>query len=263
MSSPSIVAFVSAGGVPHEGDPLYEITQGRPKALIPIAGKAMIHHVVEALAGSRYVEHIIIGALDPADAALSFPFPVDYVPDTGSLMGNAEAGFAYAMEHYPDLDGVLLSSSDVPTITPEIVDALVEACFRTDHDLYYPIIERSVMEGRFPGSRRSYVRLKEGEFAGGDIFLARPTLTLSHRRKLRELTETRKNALQMARIIGLKMLLKLLLHRLSLAEAEERVNRVLSLRGKALPFPYAEVGMDVDKPFQLDIVRADLEARAR
>jgi hypothetical protein len=37
---------------------------------------------------------------------------------------------------------------------------------------------------------------------------------------------------------------------------------VLNIRGRVIPYPYAEVGMDVDKPFQLEIVRAELEARA-
>ncbi|MBE9506708.1 MAG: hypothetical protein IMY86_01545, partial [Chloroflexi bacterium] len=48
----------------------------------------------------------------------------------------------------------------------------------------------------------------------------------------------------------------------SLAEAERRGSKALDVRGKAVPFPYAEIGMDVDKPFQLEIVRAELEERA-
>jgi hypothetical protein len=32
----------------------------------------------------------------------------------------------------------------------------------------------------------------------------------------------------------------------------------LKLRGRALVCPYSEIGMDVDKPFQLDMLRTDL-----
>jgi hypothetical protein len=63
-------------------------------------------------------------------------------------------------------------------------------------------------------------------------------------------------------LVGLGLFLRLLTRRLSLSDAERRVSQVLNIRGRAIPFPYAEVGMDVDKPFQLDIVRAELEARA-
>ncbi len=257
---PLIVAVVTAGWSPSEDDPLAKYTQGKPKALIPIAGKPMLAHVVDALAGSRYVQHIIVVALDPT-AAVQFPVPVEYVADAGGILANAEAGLQYALDYYPDLDAILLSSSDLPTITPPIVDAFIEECFRTDHDLYYSIVERSVMEARFPGSRRSYVHLREGDFAGGDLFLIRPSITLSQRELWQRLARARKNALRQARMFGLWPLFKLVIRRLSLAEAERRGSKALNVRGRGVPFPYAEVGMDVDKPFQLEIVRAELEAR--
>jgi len=259
-SQPSIVAVVTAGWSPREDDPLAEYTQSRSKALIPIAGKPMIAYVVEALAGSHYVQHVVIVALDPA-AKVPFPVPVEYVPDAGGLLANAETGITHAQACYPDLDAVLLSSSDVPTITSSIVDTFIEECFRTDHDLYYSIVERSVMEGRFPGSRRSYVHLREGDFAGGDLLLIRPSLAFSQRGLWQNLAGARKNPLRQASMFGLWPFFKLVIRRLSLAEAERRAGKALNLRGRAIPFPYAEVGMDVDKPFQLDIARAELEAR--
>lgn len=255
----SVVAVITAGWSPKEDDPLAEYTQDKPKSLIPIAGKPMIVHVVDGLAGSRYIKHFVIVALDPA-VEVTFPVTVEYVPDAGNIVANAEAGLQYALTRYPDLDAVLLSSSDVPTITPPIVDAFIEECFRTDHDLYYSIVERSVMETRFPESHRSYIHLREGDFAGGDIFLTRPSLSLSQMELLRALAGSRKNVLQQARMIGLSTFFKLAIRRLSLVDLERRACKVLNLRGRAIPFPYAEVGMDVDKPFQLEIVRAELEA---
>ena len=253
-------AGVTAGWSPKEDDPLAEYTQGRSKALIPIAGKPMIAHVVEALAGSRYIQHFVIVALDPS-TGVQFPVPVEYVPDAGGLLANTEVGVKYAQTHYPDTDAILLSSSDVPTITSAIVDVFIEECFRTDHELYYSIVERSVMEERFPGSRRSYVHLREGEFAGGDILLIRPSLTLSHRDLWQDLAAARKSPLRQARLLGVWTFVKLIAHRLSIADAERRARKVLAVHGRGIPFPYAEVGMDVDKPFQLDIVRAELETR--
>lgn len=257
----SLIAVVTAGGTPSEDDPLAEYTQGKPKALIPIAGKPMIAHVVDALAGSRYVQHIVVVALDPA-AQVSFSVPVEHVPDTGDIFSNSEAGVRYAQHHFPDLDGILLSSCDVPTITSAIVDAFVEECFRTEHDMYFSIVERPVMESRFPGAGRSYVHMRDGDFAGGDLLLIRPSMTLSRSELWQEIAHARKSALRQARLVGLGTFFKLLIHRLSIAEAEKRASKVFNVHGRAVPFPYAEVAMDVDKPFQLDIARAELEARA-
>ena len=254
------IAVVSAGWSPTVDDPLAEYTQGKSKTLIPIAGKPMITHIIDALANSRTVKHIVIVALDP-DADVQFPVAVEYVPDAGGILDNAEAGLEYALNHYPDLDVVLLCTSDIPTITGPIVDALVEECLRTDHDLYYTVIERSVMEKRFPGSRRSYIHLREGDFAGGDIIVVRPSLGITNRDLWDDLAAARKNAFRQARLVGLGIFLRLITRRLSLADAERRISKVLNVHGRVVPFPHAEVGMDVDKPPQLEIVRAELEAR--
>jgi CTP:molybdopterin cytidylyltransferase MocA len=258
---PSVIAVITAGWKPSEDDPLAEYTQGKSKALIPIAGKPMIAHVVDALAGSRYIQHVIVVALDPAVDA-SFSVSVEHVPDAGDIFSNAEAGVLYAQRQYPDLDGILISSCDVPTITSAIVDAFVGECFRTEHDLYFSIVERPVMESRFPGAGRSYVHLSDGDVAGGDLLFIRPSATLSRPELWQEIAQARKSALRQARMVGLGIFFKLLIRRLSLAEAERRASQVFSVRGRGILFPYAEVAMDVDKPFQLDIARAELEARA-
>jgi CTP:molybdopterin cytidylyltransferase MocA len=257
----SIAAVVTAGWSPKEDDPLTQYAQGGPKAIIPIAGKPMIAHVVDALAQLRYVDHIVIVALDPG-LGLRFSVPVDYLPDHGELVANASAGIQHALAHYPDIDAALLCGSDVPTITPLIVNDFVEACFRTDHEVYYSIVERSVMETRFPQSRRSYIHLHDGDFAGGDLVLFRPGVNFDHQALMAKLATARKSSLRQASMLGPIIFLRLLTRRLSLAEAERRAQEIFEVRARAIPCPHAEVGMDVDKPFQLEIVRVELEARA-
>jgi CTP:molybdopterin cytidylyltransferase MocA len=260
-TQPSVTAVVTAGWSPKEDDPLAEYTHEGPKALIPIAGKPMITHVVNALAESRYVNHVVIVALDPT-FDVQFSAPVDYLPDEGDLVANASCGIQHALEQYPDIDAALLCGSDIPTITPAIVDAFIEECFTSDHEVYYSIVERSVMEARFPESRRSYVHMRDGDFAGGDLMLFRPGINFDHQGLMRKLSTARKSALRQASMLGPVIFLRLLTRRLSLAEAEKRAQKVFEMRVRAVPFSHAEVGMDVDKPFQLEIVRAELEARA-
>jgi CTP:molybdopterin cytidylyltransferase MocA len=257
----SIAAVVTAGWSPREDDPLAEYTQMGPKAVIPIAGKPMIAHVVDALIGSRYINHVIVVALAP-NLKVQFSAPVDYLPDHGELIANASAGIQYALAHHSDIDAALLCGSDVPTITPAIVDNFIEACFCTDHEVYYSIIERSVMETRFPQSHRSYIHLHDGDFAGGDLVLFRPGVNFNHQALMSKLSTARKSALRQASMLGPVIFLRLLTRRLSLAEAEKRAQEIFEVRTRAIPCPHAEVGMDVDKPSQLEIVRAELEARA-
>jgi hypothetical protein len=117
------------------------------------------------------------------------------------------------------------------------------------------------MEKRFPNSRRSYTRLKDMQVCGGDMNIIR-TMTASGNDQLWErIIAARKNAFKQASLIGYDTLLLLLLRSIDLDHAVERVTQRLNLSAQALISPYAEIGMDVDKPSQLEMLRADLASR--
>jgi hypothetical protein len=48
---------------------------------------------------------------------------------------------------------------------------------------------------------------------------------------------------------------------ITLEGAVKKVTKRLNLKGRAILSPFAEIGMDVDKPHQLEIMRADLANR--
>jgi hypothetical protein len=43
-----------------------------------------------------------------------------------------------------------------------------------------------------------------------------------------------------------------------LKQAESSISKHLGIAGRVIVCPYAELGMDVDKPFQLELVTSDL-----
>jgi hypothetical protein len=113
--------------------------------------------------------------------------------------------------------------------------------------LVYPIVPKEAVEARFPGNRRTYARLKEGTFTGGNLLLLDKALFFQALPLARRVVALRKRPLALARLIGLDILLKLLLGRLSLPELEARARRILGVEARALVTPYPEVGVDVDK----------------
>ena len=256
---PPISALILAGSSTPEKDRLVEYTRGGPKALIPIAGEPMIAYVIRALSGSRYIRHmVVVGFEKPLD--IDSPVPIDYIPAPGAMVDNFLAGMQYIADQWPETVAIVGSSSDIPLITAPMVDEFIASCLRSDYDLYYNVVERSVMEGRFPTSERSYVRLREGSFAGGDLSMLRPAAMQANLELVRALAGERKSVQHQARLIGWRTLALLLLRRLSIPRAEARVSQVLGIRGRLVICPHPEIGMDVDKPFQLEIVRAELEA---
>jgi GTP:adenosylcobinamide-phosphate guanylyltransferase len=253
-------AVVIAGGKPAPGEPLYPDTQGKYKALLDIAGKPMIQWVLDALSGSKCVEKIILVGLEP-DAGPTSAKPIIYLPDQHGMLENIRSGVLKALEINPKSYHILTVSSDIPGITPEIVDWVADTAMQTDHDVYYNVITRQTMEGRYPGSRRSFVRLKDIEVCGGDLNVIRSTTIISHEDLVKRLVDARKSALKQAALLGFDTLFMLLFHLVTLKRAEEIASQRLGVKGRAVVCPYAEVGMDVDKPFQLEIMRRDLEGR--
>jgi len=71
----------------------------------------------------------------------------------------------------------------------------------------------------------------------------------------------RKSVFKQAALLGYGNLFLLLSRQLTIEGAVKRVTKRMDITGQAVFSPYAEPGMDVDKPHQLEILRADLMSK--
>jgi GTP:adenosylcobinamide-phosphate guanylyltransferase len=253
---------LSAGSTPGKIDPLLEYTHVERKALIPIGEKPMIKWVTDALIGSHHVDRLIIVGLDQSTKIDFGSKPVIFVPQRGSLMQNYIAGVERALQDTADSRRILIATCDIPFITTAIVDEHIDAILATDDDVYYSIVSKATMLAKFPTSKRSYTRLRDGVFCGGNINMISAKVMSSESRSIwDQLLERRKNVFQQAALAGYGTLLKLLSGRLTIAAAEQRAGKIMGVKCKAIETPYAEIGMDVDKPFQLEIAKVELNNR--
>ena len=250
--------IVVAGGVPKEDDLLYEYTQGKPKALLDMNGRTMLERVIDALQSAQQVEEILVVGLG-SDMGMQFRRPVHHLPGTGNLVSNVIVGVEWFLERQPDLPAILTSSADIPLLTGEMIDVFIDMCRPFDHGMYYNFVTKEAMESRFPGSRRTFTRLKDGQVAGGDISLIQPSLIQVNRALWDALADARKHGWQVARAVGLRVLLKLLTRRLSFADIEELGLRLTEHPMKVILNPFAEMAMDGDKPHQIDLLREELK----
>lgn len=249
--------IVTAGGCPQPGDPLFPLTRGGLKARLDVAGRPMVQWVLDALNGARSVERIILVGM-PDEPGLTSQKPLTCLADEGEMLANIQAGAREVARLDPGAAHVLVSSSDIPALRPEMVDWLAEQVLREDADICYNIIFRQAMEARYPGSRRTYLRIREGEVCGGDMNAIRLSMALGTHPIWKQIIASRKQPLRQAALVGFDTLFLLLIRRLSLQIAEKKFAQHLGLRGRALHCPYPEMGMDVDKPFQLEIMREEL-----
>ncbi|MBI9046845.1 MAG: nucleotidyltransferase family protein [Anaerolineaceae bacterium] len=253
--------IVLAGGEAGLEDPLYDLTIGGYKALLELSGKAMIQWVVDAINAAEKIDEILLVGL-PESVEVSSKKPLMRLEDQHGMIKNVIAAARTLVEKgaSPD-EQVLLMSGDIPGIRGEILDWMVDEVSVVDYDMVYSLIERKAMESRYPGSKRSYIKLNDVEVCGGDVSAFRLRIALQENPLVNALTHARKNVFKQARLIGFSTLILLLLRIISLSELEKRICEKLELNGKALLNPYAEAGMDVDKPFQYEIMKADLKEK--
>lgn len=253
-------AVVMAGGIPQPTDPLYSYSNGQSKALIDIAGKPMVQWVLDALGHAKSIDRaVVIGLSEKTD--VSFNKPLHFLSNQGRLLDNLKAGSAKVMELNPRAKYALFVSADIPSITSEMVDWVVNTCLQTKDDLYYNVVRRETMESRFPTSRRTYTRLKDLELCGGDLNMARTAIVNENSEFWNKVLEARKNPAAQAVLIGWDIIFKFLFRQLTIDDVIRRVADKLHIKGRAIICPFAEIGMDVDKPHQLEIMRAYLARR--
>ena len=255
-------AVIIAGGIPQPQDALYAFSKGESKALIDVAGKPMVQWVLEALGDAKTIDRVVLIGLTNR-SGLSCRKPIAYISNEGKMLANIQAGTGKVLELNPRAGYVLFVTSDIPALTGQMVDWVVNTCLQTRHDIYYNVIPRQVMEQRFPTSKRTFVRLKDIEACGGDMHMARTAVVDRNSQFWDRLIEARKNPAAQASLLGFDIVFRFLFRQLTADDVIRRLAERLGLRGRALICPFAEVGMDVDKPHQLEIMRAHLARRQR
>ena len=238
-----IDALVLAGS-PNTGA-LQEVSEAPYEALVKIGPFPMFHYVINALQNSGKVKQITV--VGPPELKKYLTPDINWVASGHTLMENLQRGSVYMESRF------LLATADIPMLTPRAVNGFLELCGDNCADLYFPLVPRTAVEKAFPGARRTYVQFKEGTYTGGNLFLVNPGAVEQCLSVGQELVTLRKKPLALARRVGITLLVKLLLKALTLPEVEARASRLLGIQGQVVVCPYPEIGMDVDKPLDLEV----------
>ena len=230
------------------------------RALAMVNGKTLLRHVVDAIlsggpGNGRLGPITVIGDLpdDPSYARL---------PDNGDFVSNILAG----LTAHRDAPFVLIATSDLPFLTGAAVAAFVRDALAlaqsNEAGLIWPVVPVNLCYARFPGIRRTALRLRDGEYTGGNVALVRPKLLLDHRDRIATAYAARKSPAQLAKLLGMETLVRLALSQklspnlLSIGFLETRVSKLLGGACRALPCNSPEIATDLDRPSDFAAIRA-------
>ncbi|MBO8159784.1 nucleotidyltransferase family protein [Thermosyntropha sp.] len=246
-------AIILAGG--ESSSELKKMAPYDNEALIIIGNYPMIYYVYKALRTSPFIRRVVISGPEEALKNIFINEEDLYFAPPGSNAVESFKNGVDVLKKEGITEKVLILPTDIPFITAEAINDFIAKAEKTGADFCYPVTEKKVNEDRFPGVKRTYVNLKEGTFTGGNLFLLRVNVVDQVLDMAEKLVARRKNPLAMARLFGLNLLFAYFAGKLSIEAAEKRFNKVMGIKAKAIISPYAEVGVDVDKPSDLKLAQ--------
>ncbi|MDK2805996.1 MAG: hypothetical protein PWQ94_1160 [Thermoanaerobacterium sp.] len=211
------------------------------KALIKIKGRYMISYVIDALRGSGKVEKIaVIGDKEK----LKCIDGIDILIEQGSsIIENVVKG----IEPFKNDRRVLILTCDIPMLTKEAVIDFIEQSESYNADLCYPIVKREDNERKFPDAKRTYAKIKEGTFTGGNIFYLNPKIIDACIEAAKQFIAFRKKPWKLGQLLGFKILILFAFGRVTISQLERKVSELFNINAKAVISRYPEIGNDVDK----------------
>jgi molybdopterin-guanine dinucleotide biosynthesis protein A len=218
------------------------------RALALFRGRRLLDLVVDALAAGDPAPPVsVIGDVDDDPAYAR-------IPDQGDFVSNVMAG----VKAHRDAEWILITSADMPFLTSAVVaeferDGRALAADRSA-DLIFPVVPVAACYARYPGIKRTAVRLRDGTFTGGNLMLARPAFLLETQELLGRAYGARKHPFRLAAMLGPPTVARLLVSQLawpaalSVAQLERAAGRLVGGRVAALVSGSPELATDLDRP---------------
>ena len=244
-------AILGGGGV----EPWFA-NEGVPnKGMLSFAGKPSIEYVIDALRKAPLTNRIIL-------AGNGYPDSIKSKVDLMLEEGDSQKANIDRLVDASETEYLIVTTNDIPLVTEKTFDMVVSALQKTQCDLGLPIITKEDTLRMFPGTKRTFLRIKEGEVKIGNLFYISKTAYKKVEPIVEETSRRRKSAIKQALQLGVPFLLRLLLFKnVGVPELEKRISKMLGVAIKAPILQCPELGVDVDKIEDLEFCRSILEAK--
>ncbi len=242
----NFAAIVLAGTRPG-GDPLAIAEGTSHKALIEVEGRTLLERVVTALRGSG-AEPIAVSCNDPEVMALAQSLGAQVLP-TGYGPSDS-AALAFKRLGAP----LVVTTADHALLQSEWIEQLVRDT-PGDADIGIMLARRDAIEAIMPESRRTYLRLADGEWSGCNLFFLKTPAARAAIDSWQAVEADRKRPWRIAWRLGLKTLLSYAMGRMTMAQAIATLGRRMGVEARLVEAENGLAAVDADKPDDLVDIR--------
>ncbi len=243
----------------HGACPITEATGVSHKALVPVAGQAMVERVVLALRAVPAVGRIAVMIEEPAllDGMRALQGDdVSILTAAGSPSLSTLAGIdALGMSR-----SILMTTADTPLVTPKIIGHFVQNQ-PVGADATVGLARLDTIHATYPNNKRTGLRFSDGPRSGCNLFAFHTQRAREVLRFWRQVEENRKRPLAMLRQVGLVPALRYATRTLPLDAALVALGERTGARLAAIDMPFADAAIDVDKTADLELVERVLAGR--
>lgn len=229
-------------------DPLCEAAGVSHKADIPVMGIAMLNRVVSALADAGLENKLYISGYSKSR--------LKQVPNGKGPADSAGLGLA-EIKQYP----CLVTTCDHALLTADMVRSFIEGSEAAGTDICVGLATETVIQAVYPETKRTYLRFSDEAVSGCNLFYIANEEGLKAIAFWQSVQHLRKNPLKLARKVGVGIGIKYAAGRLTLKGAFDYAADRIGITAAPVLLPFAEAAIDVDKPSDLELVEAILEAR--
>lgn len=222
------------------------------RCLAEINNKRILDYLTEALRASGRIKRIMLAAPENAVDEQQLPEGVEICAAAGDMPSTAKK----AAEALENTEKLLFVCDDIPLLSSAAINDFLDQCEQyPEKQVFYPIIPEQACKTSFPEGKRTYVKLADGVFTGGNMMIIDAAIIPKGLAKAREIYGKRKKPFELCKWLGWSFILKFLLRRLDTEAAEKRTTQLLDLPSKVIVTDYAEVGMDVDKAEDWQLIK--------
>jgi GTP:adenosylcobinamide-phosphate guanylyltransferase len=234
------------------------------RALLEVGGVPMLLRVLRALRAS--------GHFAPLHVSIDAPERLGDVPELAALVRDGELTLhesadspsrsVLAVLREPADRPFLVTTADHALLSPEMLDFAVDAAQRSSADLLVGFVARSVVQARYPESPRTYFRFRGEAWTGANLFVFRTAASRRAAEFWVRAERHRKRPWRLVTAIGPGLLASYCLGRLDLDAALARASGRIGARVQALPLPFPEAAIDVDREADRVLVESILASRS-